>query len=66
MRVILEFRNGDGHFLKLVEPETLVPVENESDVAALEQAFCETLAFHLGRREAVMKMLSQRKPPGHD
>jgi fido (protein-threonine AMPylation protein) len=66
VRVNLEFRNGNGHYLKLVVPLDWEPCKNEADIEAMEKAFVRTLEFHIGKREAVRKMLEQTKPPGHD
>lgn len=63
--MVFEFRNGDGHYIK-VKPGNFVPVTSESDVPALERAFLESLKDHLGSREAVLKALIQNEYPGRD
>jgi hypothetical protein len=67
VRVTLEFRNGDDHFIKVVTPTSFEPIKSEGDIDALERAFLHTIVEHLGRVEAVRKMIAQHdKRPGHD
>lgn len=39
VRVVFEFRNGDGHFLKRKEPKKWVSCGSEADVNAIQSAY---------------------------
>lgn len=66
VRVGAEFRNGDGHFIQIEWPAEFEPCSGVNDLEAMERAFVKLLETHFGKREAIAKMLDQRKPPGHD
>lgn len=66
VRVLFEFRNGDGNFLQLEKSGTFTPCKGPNDIEALEQAYIQALTEHGDRLETLKQMLALRKPPGHD
>lgn len=66
VRVIFEFRNGDGHFHKEGRNGKYVRCSGEADASALEAAFLLAIQEHEERLKRVQEIRKQMTPANHD
>ena len=66
VRVLFEFRNGDGNFLSMYNGGEFVACKGHKDIAALEAGFLLALQEHNIRQEEIQRFIESRRTPNHD
>lgn len=67
VRVVIEYRNGDGNFLlKRFHPAGFVPCKGEHDLAAIDAAFLVARDHHMHTEPKLREVLDSVRKPSHD
>jgi hypothetical protein len=66
VRVLFEFRNGNGNFLSLDMGGEYIPCKGEFDLDSLDAAYLSALQKHGIKQTTLREHLQGLKAPSHD